>query len=507
MSITLQNTTFDGNIRSQYFAKQYAKNRIIRDLEEGLTALRGIPDIIGEQAVETPYLPRFPNEPDEFYQLRVARTYLTNYFMRAVTSDSGKILANNVIVSVDGKPNDEMPEPYKGWMGDVNLDGDNITMFTQDQLEKSLTKGVVLCMVDYHSDANRPYLRQIDIDSVIDFKCDAKTGRLSYIKFYFDYVKDGSNLTDIQQSVFEVSPTEWKIYDYNEENEVESGSIVRYEEGKNRITNEIPVLAFYTNKKGVLKAESPYQTLAELTVEHFQVYSDIKNMMFYALTPILSAVNVPADFTIEMLASYMMVKMPETSENTPELKWVQVDSAAIQEGQKQLEGIQQRIATFTIDNNAMRPGTLTATQTSIESQGSNAALRSFGVALSEHVSEIIRMMSTYILNPAKEFKAYIAPEFNSQETDKEMRLIMEMRRNQDISRETVVNAAVQRKLLPPDFSFNDNWKQIEEEMDRELKNTEAQESIRAKMNKAQQSSAGLMAGSGEEEVTDKPRDA
>ncbi len=502
-------SNFQGGMRSQYFAKQYAKNRIVRDLQEGLTALRGIPDIVGTQKAETPYLKKFPNEPEEFYQLRVSRTFLTNYFMRAITSDSGKILANNVILSVDDKPNDSMPEPFRSWTQDVTLDGDNLTMFTQSQLQNAMKKGVTLTMVDYSSDelSGRPFLREIDIDSVIDFKSNPKTGKLTYLKFYFDYIKDGSDFTDIHQSVFELTPTKWKIFDANETDVADEGEIKRYLDGKKRITDEIPVSIFYTNKKGVLRGESPYQTLAELTVEHFQVYSDIKNMMFYALTPILAAKNVPNDFSVQMLASYMMVKMPESGDQKPELEWVQVDSGAIQEGQKQLEGIQQRIATFTIDNNAMRPGTLTATQTSIESQGSNAALRSFAVSLSEHIREVMEIMVTYTLGSSSEIKAYIAPEFNSQETDKEMRLIMEMRRNQDVSRETVVNAAIQRKLLPPDFNIEENWEQIEEEMKREVKYAEAQERIKAKLNKAQQASDGLLSGNGREEVTDKARDA
>ena len=163
MTVNTGSTTFDGNVRSQYFAKQYSKNRIVRDLEEGLSALRGTPDIVSSVTSETSYLPKFPKEPDEFYKLRVSRTYLTNYFVRAITSDSGKILANNVMVSIDGKPNDEMPSPYVDWTRDMNLDGDNLTMLTQSQLQSAMKKGVSLCMVDYNKESNRPYTREIDI--------------------------------------------------------------------------------------------------------------------------------------------------------------------------------------------------------------------------------------------------------------------------------------------------------------------------------------------------------
>lgn len=493
----------DSYVRSQYFNDQFSKNRIIRDLDEGLTALRGTKDIISSVTSETMYLPRFPNEPDEFYQLRVNRTYLTNYYKRAITSDAGKILANNVMVSIDGKPNDSMPDPYRSWVRNMNLDGDNLTMFTQSELQMAMQKGVVLCMVDFDESAQRPYTREIDIDSVIDFVSDGKTGKLTYLKFYFDYVVSGETSTDIQQAVFELTPVAWTITIGDEGEQVESGEIIRYRNnGKERIVDEIPVAVFYTNKKGVLKAESPYQTLAELTIEHFQVYSDIKNMMFYALTPILTATNAPSDFSIEMLASYMFVKMPESGDKAPELKWTQVDSAAIVEGQKQLEGIQQRIATFTIDNNSLRPGNLTATQTSIESQGSNAALRSFAVALSEHVRDVLELMESYALIPNADIKGYIAPEFNALESDKEMRTLLEMRRNKDLSRETIVDAAVQRKLLSPDFDSEKNDAEVETEIAEELKREQSMEELKQKGKEKQ----NLLAGDGEKEITDKPKD-
>ena len=495
-------------MRSQYFAKQYSRNRIVRDLIVGLPALRGVSDIIGDKVVETEYLPRFPNEPNEFYALRVMRTFLTNYFKRTVTSDSGKILANNVMVSVDEKTNDDLPEPFRTWIGNMDLAVNNLTMLIQNQLQASMYKGLSMVMIDYDNDGKRPYAREIDIDDVISFKSNPKTGRLSYLKFYFDYITDSEEHgSEIVRSVFELTPTYWTIYiDGDEKNTVE-GEITRYRNGSQRILDEVPVSVFYTNKKGTLLAESPYQTLAELTIEHFQVYSDIKNMMFYALTPILAAKNVPMDFKIEMLASYMMVRMPESGDKSPELSWIQVDSGAIQEGNKQLEGIQQRISTFSIDSNALRPGTLTATQTSIESQGTNAALRSFAVSLSQHVEDILRQMESYTIGKSKDIKGYISPEFNSLESDKEMRILMEMRRNQDISRKAIVEAALQRKLLSPDFNLADDAAKLEEELKKEMEFLDAKEAQKAKFDKAQQTSQGLLAGAGNEQISDKPRDA
>lgn len=503
------NTVLSPSVRSRYFASQHSQNRIVRDLDVGLAALRGGgADVMAAGTTDTVYLPRFPSEPDDFYHTRIRRTYLTNYFKRAVISDSGKILANNVMVSFDGSTNDDIPLPFRDWIANMNLDGDNLTMLTQSQLKRSMSKGISLVMTDFDSEAGRPYTREIDIDSVISFKSNPKTGRLKQIKFLFDVVSDSDEDFLMIPSVFEVNPTNWKIFNKDTDEISDEGEIVRYRnEGKDRIHDEIPVDVFYTNKTGQMLAQSPYQGLAELTIEHYQVYSDVKNMMFYALTPILTATNAPADFEITMLASYMFVRMPESGDKSPELKWTQVDTGALQEGQKQLEGIERRAATFSIDANSLRPGTMTATQASMEGAGTNAALKSFAVALSEHVQNILTTMASYTFETVKEIKGYIAPEFNSLETDKEMRVLLEMRRNGDLSPASIVDAAIQRKLLPPDFDKEKNTKDILEELDNMLERGEAKAAFDSRMNKSQQSSDGLNAAAGKEEISDKPRDA
>ena len=491
--------------RSAYFADQFSRNKVYRDLDRGLEGIRG--STVGSAGqVRSEYLPQFPGEPDEYYSLRVARSYLTNYFLRAVRSDSGKILANNVMVSIDNRDSGDVPEPLNSWLRNVDFDNTNFASFGRKELEDAMKKGVKLSMVDYHSDSERPFIRDIDIDAVLSFKADGITGKLNYLKFVVQVTDDSDEDYAVVPAIYELTPTSWKITKDGEDNEYASGDIVRYRNGTERITDELPVSIYYTNKTALLLARSPYETLAELTIEYFQVYSDIKNMMFYALRPMLLAKNVPEDFTLQMIASYLLIKLPEGAEEG-DVEWVEIDSGAIEMGLRQLEDIQKRIATFSIDANALRPGTLTATQSSLESAGTNAALRAFGSGLSEHLRNIVSIMYSYTLEKTPEIKVYVEPEFNSLESDKEMRVIMEMRRNLDISGKTARASAVQRKILPPDFSEEDEATQLRKEFEEQAERMEVEERMRAIANVAQQASDGTLAGEGEEEVTDQPRDA
>lgn len=493
--------------RSQYFQEQYDNNKVIRDLIIGLRALRGFGVGQPPNASKSIYIPQFPSEPAEYYQNRKVMSFLTNYFSRAIESDSGKILANNVMLSVDGESNSNIPDSMRTYIEDVDFDNTSLSMYSRDELKAACQKGAVMTMVDYHKPTGRPFFRRIDFDSILTFEADPITGKLSKIKFAIDTVSNSEE--DGYATIpatYELTPTSWSITDDNGD-VIDAGDIIRYKNnGKERITNELPVSVLYLNRKGLLLAESPYQTLAELTIEYFQVYSDIKNTMFYALKPLLLAKNVPSDFTLQVMASFAMIKLPEGNENA-DLEWVKIDTGAIKMGLSQLEDIQKRIATFSIDANALRPGTLTATQSSIETAGSNAALRAFAGSLQEHLEALVRIMLSYSLDTEHDVSVLVEPEFNSMDNDKEYRLLLEMVGKQIISKETAREAAVQRKLLSADFNETQEKERLMEDIKLVL---EYQDAIDA-MNKTNaienQKSEGLLSGNGEEEITEKPRDA
>ena len=458
--------------RSAYFNEQYENNSIARDLKKGLKALRGFTALSTiNSKYNSRYIPQFPEEPQHIYNLRLSRSYLTNYAKRAITSDAGKILANNVMVKSDGN---DMPDQYYNWFDDMDLQGLDISTFASNELQEASWKGMTLCFVDCVKDEEdeslfRPFVRPIDPDNIIDFKTNKVTGKLTYIMFATQMEDDseGASFSSAKKNViFEVFPTEWKAYDKEKENSNEpfaQGEIVRYKGGTKRITNEIPVSILYTNKIGHLLAESPYQTLMELTIEHFQRNSDLNNSMAYALQPILFGQNMPEDFSIKAIASYIAVLIPEQTQ-TADLKWVQTDSAAITTAQTLLKDIESRITTFSIDANSVRPsGNVTATEKSIDAAGSNAALRAFASALSNHIERVVKMMASYTLESDLQVEVDIKPDFTLSDNNETIKTLIEMKKEKIISKKAVVDAAIENKTLSKDFDFNKDQEQIKEE--------------------------------------------
>lgn len=452
------------NERSPYFTDQYSDNALYRDLKKGLKALRNTKSITSNTKTTSIYLPQFDKEPDHIYQQRVSRSYLTNYWKRTIQSDSGKVLANPI--KLNQKDESDLPDQYDAWLNDTDLEGKPLSVLAKDQLQLAQMKGVSLAFVDYLADSARPFVKEIDIDDVLSFKTDSRTGRLNFLRWQSSVVIDSEDETIVDSSnvIFEVTPTSWVMYDSDDEDTpVDGGEITRYINGTTRITDEIPVSLFYTNKTGVMLADSPYRDLAEKTIEHFQVSSDLKNMMFYALQPILFANGVPDEFQVSALASYVMVKVPEGLPTAADLKWVQVDAAPIEQAREQIADIESQISAFGIDANGIRPsGNQTATAKAIDSAGSNAALIMFASGLAEHLERIIEIMSSYTLQSVNA-SVTVTPDFNLSDNNEKSKEARENYKAGLISAKAATDVIKMNKGLPEDYDFEIDQAMIQED--------------------------------------------
>lgn len=448
-------------VQSTYFSEQFTRNELIRDLIKGLSAMRGGRLFGQESKKKSKYIPQFDNEPDHIYENRVSRSFLTNYFKRAIQSDVGKVVSSPLQIK---QSNDkELPDHSISWFDDVDLEGKDIHTFCKDELESACYKGISIVFVDYVNDGDefqRPYLQHIDIDCVTNFKADRRTGRLTELEWTSVVVDDTEDKgLQNKNARWVITPTTWELYYTDDDNDApaESGDFVRYRNnGSKIINNELPISILYTNKIGRLLACSPYETLAELTVEHFQVNSDVKNNLFYALTPMLFGKGIPDDMKIGAIAAWQGVfindESPESLPNV-ELKWVQASSAPIKEAREQLKDIEYRIGSFGIDASAVRPsGNQTATQSAINSAGSNAALLRFATALQNHMENIIRIMFSYQradIDP----EVVLTSDFDLSDNNDKARTAISAAKEGIISKAAATEVMKQNNILPKDYDY------------------------------------------------------
>lgn len=469
------------NSRSVYFSNQYSTNGLYRDLIKGLEALRGGLLFSKNNTTsdrESVYLPKFDKEPSHIYNNRLNRSYLVNYWKRAIQSDTGKVISAPLSIKAD---DEDLPENYDAWLDNIDLEGKNIDSLCRDQLLKSLYKGVSLVFVDYLEEDKKPFVKEIDIDDVLDFKMNERTGQLSYLSWKDRIVVDTEEAgSSYSNATWEVTPTTWSLSVDDDDTLNKNGEIIRYnKDGRETVTDEIPVSIAYTDKTGTLLANSPYETLAQLTIEHFQVSSDIKNNLFYALTPFLFAKGMPEGFQLSAMSAYQMVTLedenPEALSNA-DIKWVQADAAPIREAREQLKDIEGRINSFAVDAAAIRPsGNQTATQSAINSAGSNAALKGFSEVISQHMQRILELMHSYMNTKAPRFSVTVTSDFDISDNNDKAKTAITAAEKGIISPEAATDVMKQNNILSKDYDYEKDHNKDKDNNKDDDKRKEAEE--------------------------------
>ena len=468
----------------------------------GLRAVRGgnmFSALTNASVQQSPYLPKFPEEPDHVYANRINQSFLVNYFRRAIESDTGKVVSAPINIEQD--ENQPLPDEFYVYLDDMDLDGKNIDVFAKDQLQASLYKGATICFVDFVTEDQRPFVKEIDIDDVLEFDVNRRTGKLTRLKWQDTIIDDSDDVQQVEtkNAYWEVTPTSWAIYIDDNDTPEDSGDIVRYKsDGSKRITDELPISIMYTNKKGTLLAESPYQGLAELTIEHFQVSSDIKNILHYALTPMLFAKGLPEDVKVSALAAWQAVILDDSNLEAikdADIKWIQADAAPIEQARETIKDIEYRISSFAVDASAIRPsGNVTATEAAINAAGSNAALRRFSSAVSSHIQRIIAIMASYY--PMQDLipEVTVSSDFDLSDNSDKAKVALDSFKEGLISGKAATDVFIQQNILPRDYDYSKDSFSINHKIESDETETE---------NKAIQLPEPSQADSQQEDIEDK----
>ncbi len=115
------------------------------------------------------------------------------------------------------------------------------------------------------------------------------------------------------------------------------------DEGVNSL-GEIPLVTLYTNRIGFQQACPPFEDLAYLNLEHYQVRSDQRNALNVASFPILAAsgYDPEIDGRIEVGPN----KVLTTSDTDGKYYYVESTGAALEAGARELSALEKAIHLF-----------------------------------------------------------------------------------------------------------------------------------------------------------------
>lgn len=242
------------------------------------------------------YLPQEPREQDDAYDNRLARSVLAPYYVRLERMLAGMLTRKPVRL-------DDVTDVVREQLFDVDLQGNDLNIFTYELARKVVRYGHAGVLVDFPSgedeaqnitDAGllRPYWVCYTPRDILGWRSELVNGsqRLTQLRLMERVVvPDGDYGEKYVEQVRVLTPGAYELH--RRDDEKSDFTIVA--EGTTSL-DYIPFAVAYSNRVGLLESRPPLEDIAELNLKTYQIQSDLDNMLHISAVPMLAFFGFPS---------------------------------------------------------------------------------------------------------------------------------------------------------------------------------------------------------------------
>lgn len=443
------------------------------------------------RAAKEKYLPRFPNETLQDYDDRLSSAKFTNIF-----SDIIENLASRPF-TVPVKLEDPAPLQIKQLEADIDAQGNSLHVFAANTFYNGIGYGLDWILVDYTSNVPenatravekeigaRPYWVRIPAENVIAVYSDMVDGTEQIIHARIletDTIREGFQEVARQRvRVLNREPLGGGQYAQPTvqlwELKVNAGGLEEWMPLSEPIVLTVPIITLVPficgRRKGTSwRIDPPMKNAAELQIEHFQQESGLKYARNLTAFPMLAGngVSPPLDGkgqpAVLKVGPKSVLYAPPSGDGShgtwsfiePNASSLQFLASEVKETAKELREIGRQPLTA-------QSGNLTVVTTAFAAEKGNSAISAW-VFLLKDALELALYYTSLWLGSTDEAKVVIDTDFDlSIGEDDGFKELIDLRKNGDLSRDTLWAEAQRRGRLSSNFDPDEEEERLLEEM-------------------------------------------
>lgn len=231
------------------------------------------------------YLQQEPRELDESYDNRLARSVCPPFYQRLERMLAGMMTRKPVRLN-------DVPDVIREQLFDVDLQGNDLNVWTYETARKMIRYGHVGVLVDAPSveQGGRPYWVSYSPREILGWRSEIIEGQQKFIQLrLLEKVFEPEGLygeVEVEQ-IRLLTPGKFEIHRRND-----NGDFVIYEDGATTL-DEIPFSVAYSNRYNLMESRPPMEDIAELNLKAYQVQSDLDNQLHISAVPMLAFYGFP----------------------------------------------------------------------------------------------------------------------------------------------------------------------------------------------------------------------
>ncbi|MGJ5032345.1 DUF4055 domain-containing protein [Bradyrhizobium sp. HKCCYLS2038] len=372
--------------------------RPIRTLVNGTAAMRAA----GEE-----YLPREVAESIDSYEKRKKRSTLFNATGKTVLDMTGKVFTKPIVVDPKAVDAD-----MQAWFANVDNAGQSLNVFAAKAFYDALQPGIGYIYVDapqkptrpdnqeptiadYQAAKWRPFFRYVCLEDLIGWKSEVINGAPTLTQIRLkecDSEPDPKNpyenveVEQIRVVTRGAGNCIWETFRQVEKDGKKEW--VLHESGTISLP-EIALFPIYINRDEFMEACPPLAKLAELNIKHWQLDSDLTNIMHVACVPILFGAGFGEQDKLVIGAAEMV----QSSNPDAKLTYVEHTGAAIGTAQTRLDKLELQMQTMGLQLLIDQAGGQTATGETRDNIKENSPLAMMADALEQALTQAAGAMA------------------------------------------------------------------------------------------------------------------
>ena len=300
---------------------------LIEDLKEGTYKIR---------SEHRKYLPQLEREVDDSYDRRLSRSNVVPFMQRIEKMLAGMLVRKPV--RLDG-----VSDLVREQLFDVSLEGDDLNVWLYTTARTVISYGHCGVLVDAPKDGDkvRPYWVTYEPKNILGWRTEVIDGvrQLTQLRLMEQVVEpDGKYGEKIVKQIRVLEPGRFEIHRKDKK-----GEYKLHDEGEMSIKDKIPFSVAYSNRVGYYESRSPLYDIAELNLKHYQIQSDLDNILHISSVPLLAVFGYPNSDEITTGPSEALSLPPESR-----MEYISPSSDSYESQFRRLEDLKDQINTLSL---------------------------------------------------------------------------------------------------------------------------------------------------------------
>ena len=409
---------------------------LIADLKEGTYKIR---------SEHRKYLPQLEREVDDSYDRRLARSTVVPYLQRIEKMLSGMLVRKPVRL-------DDVSDLVREQLFDVDLEGNDLNVWLYQTARTVISFGHCGVLVDAPKEGEkaRPYWVTYKPSDILGWRTEIIDGarKLTQVRLLEKVVEpDGAYG---EKNITQVRVLERGRYEIHRKDD-KKGEYKLFEEGEMSLKDKIPFAVAYSNRVGFYESRSPLYDIAELNLKHYQIQSDLDNILHISSVPLLAVFGYPNADEITTGPSEALALPPESR-----MEYISPSGDSYDSQFKRLDDIKEQINTLSLA--AVLGQKLvgeTAEAKRIDRSQNDSTMMVVAQQMQDLIDNCLKFHSEY-LNEPNAGSSFVNRDFVSSRLEpQEIQSLLALFTSGTISQETLLNQLSAGEILGDDFDVED----------------------------------------------------